>query len=66
MTKHCSTLQQMLIFTDHVINSPLQINVINLDISKAFDTASHSILLTKLWSIGNTGMFIGWGKPMEK
>ena len=27
-TKHCSTLQQMLIFTDHVINSPLQTNVI--------------------------------------
>jgi len=46
--KHCSTLQQMLIFTDHIINSPLQTDVIYFDISKAFDTVFHSILLTKL------------------
>jgi len=46
----------MLIFTDHIINSPLQTDVIYLDISKAYDTVSHSILLTKLWSIGITGI----------
>ena len=50
----------MLIFTDHVINSPLQTDVIYLDISKAFNTVSHSILLTKLWSIGITGKVWSW------
>jgi len=35
----------MLIFTDHIINSPLQTDVIYLDISKAFDTVSHSTYL---------------------
>jgi len=49
----------MLIFTDHIINSPLQTDVIYLDISKAFDT---SILLTKLWSIGVTGTVWSWIK----
>ena len=42
-TKNCSTLQQMLIFTDQIINSPSQTDVIYLDISKAFDSVSHSI-----------------------
>ena len=45
----------MLIFTDHIINSPLQTDVIYLDINKAIDTVSNGILLTKLWLIGITG-----------
>ena len=61
-TKHCSALQQMLIFTNHIINSPLQTDVIYLDISKAFDTVSHCILLTKLWSVGITGTMWSWFK----
>ena len=52
----------MLIYTDHIINSSLQTDVIYLDISKAFDTVSHSILLTKLWSIGITGTTWSWFK----
>ena len=55
-SRNCSTLQQMLIFLDHIINNPLQSDVIYFDISKAFDTVSHSILLNKLWSIGITGV----------
>ena len=61
-TKHCSTLQQMLIFIDQIVNSPLQIDVIYFDISKAFDTLSHSILLSKLWSNGITGVLWTWFK----
>ena len=47
-TKNCSALQQMLIFLDQIINSPLQTDVIFFDISKAFDTVSHGILLKKI------------------
>ena len=61
-TKNSSTLQQMLIFLDQIINSPQQTDVIYLDISKAFDTVSHSILLNKLWSIGITGTLWTWFK----
>ena len=32
------------------------------DISKAFDTVSHSILLNKLWAIGITGVLWTWFK----
>ena len=52
----------MLIFTDQIINSPLQTDVIYLDISKAFDSVSHSILLVKLWSVGITGTLWSWFK----
>ena len=52
----------MLIFLDQIINSPQQTDVIYLDISKAFDTVSHSILLNKLWSIGITGTLWTWFK----
>ena len=61
-TKNCSTLQQMLIFINQVINTPSQTDVIYFDISKAFDTVSHSILLRKLWSIGITGTLWTWIK----
>ena len=50
----------MLIFADQIINSPLQTDVIYLDISKAFDSVSHSILLVKLWSVGITGILWSW------
>ena len=54
-TKNCSTLQQMLIFLDQIINSLQHTDVIYFDINKASDTMSHSILINKLWSIGITG-----------
>ena len=50
-----STIQQLLIhlhsLTDSV-SSGHQSDVVYLDIKKAFDSVSHSILLTKLWSAG--------------
>ena len=61
-SRNCSTLQQMLIFLDHIINSPLQSDVVYFDISKAFDTVSHGILLNKLWLIGITGVLWTWFK----
>ena len=53
--KRSSTLQQMLVFLNHIVNNPAQTDVIYLDIRKAFDTVSHSILLCKLWLAGITG-----------
>ena len=61
-TKNCSTLQQLLVFIDRIVNIPLQTDIIYLDISKAFDTVSHGILLEKLWSIGITGVLWSWFK----
>ena len=58
-TKGCSTLQQLLILTD---STPLQTDVMYFDISKAFDTISHGILLNKLWLIGITCSLWSWYK----
>ena len=44
--RNFSTLQQLLILTNFIINSLLQTDVIYLDISKAFDTVSYQILLS--------------------
>ena len=60
--KRSSTLQQMLVFLNHIVNNPAQTDVIYLDIRKAFDTVSHSILLRKLWLAGITGSFWAWFK----
>ena len=59
-TKNFSALQEMLIFLDQIINCPQQTDVIYFDISKAFDTMSHSILLNKLWSIGIAEVLWTW------
>jgi len=46
--KGASTLQLLLIFFDFLANSLTQVDTIYLDISKAFNTVSHSILLNNL------------------
>ena len=53
-----STIQQLLIHLHSLIDSVSsghQSDVVYLDIKKAFDSVSHSILLTKLWSAGLCG-----------
>ena len=46
----------MSILIDQITNSPLQTDIIYFDISKAFDTVFHSILLTRLWSVDISGV----------
>ena len=52
----------MLLFIDSIVNHPSQTDVIYLDISKAFDTVSQGILLSKLWHFGISGSLWAWFK----
>ena len=56
-TEKSPTLQQLLLFIDSIINHPSQ-----TDVSKAFDTVSHGILLSKLWHFGISGSLWAWFK----
>ena len=60
--KNSSTLQQMLVFLNYIVNNPTQTDVIYLNIRKAFDSVSHSIMFNKLWSVGITGGLWAWFK----
>ena len=46
--KDRSSLQQLLILLNHIMNSNTQTDVIYLDIGKAFDSIPHRELLVKL------------------
>ena len=50
-----STLQQLLLFVNEIINSHSPVEVIYLDFKKAFDSVAHHELLHKLWNFGITG-----------
>ena len=56
--KNRSTLQQLVAFLSTILDSfseNCQTDVMYLDIRKAFDTVSHSVLLRKFWNAGITG-----------
>ena len=55
-----STLQQLLIFVNSLINNPTQSDVVYLDFRKAFDSVAHNELLFKLWNFGITGSLWEW------
>ena len=55
-----STVQQLLSFLSNAFNDRNQLDVIYLDISKAFDTVSHPHLLTKLSSFNIGGEVWLW------
>jgi len=52
-----STLQQLLSFTNEILEAKTEVNVhvVYMDFRKAFDSVSHNGLLKKLNSIGITG-----------
>ena len=57
-----STLQQLLLFVNEIINSHSPVEVIYLDFKKAFDSVAHHELLHKLWNFGITGNVWYWLK----
>jgi len=58
--KNKLTTQQLILFLSNIFNSHHQLDVIFLDISKAFDTVSHSLLLSKLLSFNISGEIWSW------
>ena len=57
-----STLQQLLILFNHIVNEKDQTDVIYLDLRKAFDSVPHNELLLKLRSMGISGNLWLWFK----
>ena len=61
LRKH-STLQQLLLFLNNIVNCPNYTDVVYLDFKKAFDSVAHKEFLVKLWSFGITGNLWNWFK----
>ena len=55
-----STIQQLLVFVEKVIEQKCETDVVYMDFRKAFDSVSHKHLLMKLQSIGITGNVWKW------
>lgn len=62
LSKHCSVIDllEYVGFLMENLEMKQQIDVIYLDFSKAFDTNSHNILLSKLSSFGVNGALLQW------
>jgi hypothetical protein len=63
--RHMSTEQAILEFQDRIINSLVSkkwCSAIFLDLSKAFDTLDHKILLAKMHHLGVRGISLQWFK----
>ena len=60
--KHRSTVQQLLVLFDVIMNTDHQTDVIYFDFKKAFDSVPHNELLFKLKSMGISGGLWLWFK----
>ena len=47
-----SVLQQLILFTDKLLDGKNKVDVIYMDFKKAFDFISHNALLSKLQAMG--------------
>ena len=59
--KKISSLQQLLVFLNHIYSSQSQIDVLYFDSRKAFDTVPHDKFLYRLWINGINGLLV-WFK----
>ena len=55
-----STLQQLLIFTNEILEAKTEVDVVYMNFRKAFNSVSHNSLFKKLNSIGITGKLWLW------
>ena len=55
-----STLQQLLLFSEKLLEAKSKVDVVYMDFRKAFDSVSHNGLLNKLYTIGITGKLWKW------
>ena len=60
--RNISSVQQLLILLETIINTEYQSDVIYLDIRKAFDIVSHNDLLVKMKAMGISGNIWLWFK----
>jgi len=55
-----STLQQLLLFVEHVLEPKCEVDVVYMDFRNAFDTVPHDRLLQKIKAVGITGTIWTW------
>ena len=55
-----SALQQLILFTEKLLDDKNEVDVIYMDFKKAFDSVSHNALLSKLRTLGISGKLWTW------
>ena len=55
-----SVLQQLILFTEKLLDGKNEVDVICMDFKKAFDSVLHNTLLSKLQAMGISGKLWTW------